>query len=324
LAPEVLVIGRQKGETPPGLPEPGSGARYTFADDIDSVRRHIANAEIIFQYGGPRTALRELWADAGSLRWVHIGGVGIDWALFAELIESDVLVTNSRGVFDVTLPEYVLTLMLALAKDVPGSVQAQQREEWRHRLHDPLAGGRVVIIGAGSIARSTARLLRALDMSVTLVGRSERQGESGDERVRAIADLQALLPEADWLIVLVPLTSTTRGLVGKAELAALPEGARLINVGRGPVVVQADLVDALRSGTPTGAALDVFEKEPLPPGDPLWSMPNVLISPHIGGDVGDTYAALSQSFVANLERYQAGEPLHDIVDKRLGYVPSVI
>ena len=319
---EVLVIGRQLDEPPPGLPETKTGANYTIAADMDSVRAHIVTAEVVFHYGSPRHALRDTWSDAGSLRWVHVGGVGVDWALFPALIGSEVTVTNSRGIFDVTLPEYTLALMLALAKDVPGTVAAQQREQWHHRLQQRLAGGRAVIVGAGSIARSTARMLRAMGLEVTLVGRSERQGDPGEGRIRAVADLHELLPDADWLVVVVPLTRATRGLIGAPELALLPAGARLLNVGRGPVVIEAALVEALHSGALAGAALDVFETEPLPQGHPLWSLPNVLVSPHIGGDVVDTPAAFTESFLANLVRYQAGEPLHDIVDKRLGYAPS--
>ena len=128
--PRVLVIGRQAGEPPPGLPERDSGARYVMADDMPTVRRELAGCEIVFHYGQPRDALRANWSLAGQLRWVHIGGVGIDWALFPDLVESEVCVTNSRGVFDVTLPEYVLALMLAIVKDIPRIVAAQARRSW--------------------------------------------------------------------------------------------------------------------------------------------------------------------------------------------------
>jgi phosphoglycerate dehydrogenase-like enzyme len=318
----VLVIGRQAGAPPPGLPERSSEAAYILTDDSETVRRHLPGTEVVFHYGEPKEALRDAWERSGDLRWVHVGGVGVDWALFPDLMASDVSVTNSRGIFDVTLPEYVLTMMLALSKDLPGTVRAQQQGEWQHRLLEPMAGQRVVILGAGTIARSTARLLRAMGMTVTLVGRSERTDGSDEERVRAVADMHLLLPDADWLIALVPLTGSTRGLIGAPELARLPRGARLVNVGRGPVVVESALVAALRSGHLGGAALDVFETEPLPRESPLWAMPNVIVSPHIGGDVADTPAALTRAFLANLRRYLAGEPLQDVVDKRLGFVPT--
>jgi phosphoglycerate dehydrogenase-like enzyme len=276
---------------------------------------------VVFQYGHPRDALSANWELAGRLRWVHVGGVGIDWALFPALIESDVVLTNSRGVFDTSLPEYLLSLMLALVKDLPATIRAQERHEWQHRLLEPLSGNHALIVGAGSIGRSTARLLRSLGLEVTLVGRREREGEPDEGRIRAVADLPRLLPQADWLIVLAPLTPETRGLIGADELAALPRGARFANIGRGPTVDEAALVEALRSGHLAGAVLDVFETEPLPPESPLWDMPNVIVSPHIGGDEADTPRAFAEVFLTNLRRYLAGKPLQNIVDKRLGFVP---
>jgi phosphoglycerate dehydrogenase-like enzyme len=293
-----------------------------MAEDLDGVRGQLAACDVVFHYGQPRDALRANWDLTANLRWVHVGGVGVDWALFDELTESDVVVTNSRGIFDTTLPEYLLALMLALVKDLPGTMRAQAAAEWRHRTLQPLSGGRVLILGAGSIARSAGRLLRTLGMETTLVGRSERDGAPGEGRIRAVAALHQLLPESDWLVVLTPLTPETRGLIGSTELGLLPIDARLVNIGRGPVVVERALIDALEAGALAGAALDVFEREPLRPDSPLWDMPNVIVSPHIGGDVADTPTAFGQSFVANLERYIAGQPLHNVVDKRLGYVTT--
>jgi phosphoglycerate dehydrogenase-like enzyme len=315
----VLVIGRQAGQPPAGLPESGSGAVYVMADDMATVRTNLAACDVVFHYGEPRDALSANWELTSRLRWLHIGGVGVDWSLFPELGESNVTVTNSQGVFDTTLPEYLLSLMLALVKDLPGTLRAQDRQEWQHRLQEPLAGSRAVIVGAGSIGRSSGRMLRALGVEVTLVGRSERDGQPGEGRIRAAADLPKLLPDSDWLIAITPLTEATRGLIGAAELASLPPRARLVNIGRGPVVDEAALVAALSGGSLAGAALDVFEREPLPEDSPLWSMPNVIVSPHIGGDVRETPADFARVFLANLARYQAGEPLHNVVDKQLGY-----
>ena len=146
-------------------------------------------------------------------------------------------------------------------------------------------------------------------------------GEPGEGTIHPIADLPRVAATADWLILIAALTPETRGLIGAAQLAALPRGARIVNIGRGPVLVEAALVDALRSGALAGAALDVFEVEPLPADSPLWAMPNVIVSPHIGGDVRETPADFTRVFIANLKRYLAGEPLHHVVDKKLGYPP---
>ena len=322
MSTRVMVIGRQADRFPEGLPEPDTGAEYVMADAMAQVRAELAQCDVVFHYGEPRDALSANWELTKRLRWLHVGGVGIDWTLFPELVASDVQLTNSRGVFDTSLPEYLLSLMLALVKDLPATYRAQQRHEWEHRLLEPLTGGRAVIVGAGSIARAAGRLLRTLGLEVTLVGRTEREGEPGEGRIRGVADLRALLPSADWLIVLAPLTPQTHGLIGAAELAALPRGARLANIGRGPTVQQDALVAALASGHLAGAALDVFEREPLSPESPLWDMPGVIISPHIGGDEADTPRAFAEAFLANLRRYLAGEPLVNVVDKRLGFVPA--
>lgn len=316
----VMVIGRQAGRFPEGLPEPATGAEYVMADSMDDVRARLRECDVVFHYGRPRDALSANWTLAKRLRWIHVGGVGVDWALFPELVESDVVLTNSRGVFDTSLPEYLLSLMLALVKDLPATYRAQQRHAWEHRLLEPLAGRRAVIVGAGSIARASGRLLRAMGMEVALVARSAREGGPGEGRVHAVSELPALLPAADWLIALVPLTRETRGLIGARELAALPPGARFANIGRGPTVDEAALAEALRSGHLAGAVLDVFEREPLPVESPLWDMPNVIVSPHIGGDEADTPRAFGEAFLANLRRYLAGEPLENVIDKRLGFV----
>lgn len=312
---------------PGGLPEPSSGAQYVMADDMETIRTHLPECDVVFHYNQPRDALRANWELCGRLRWVHIGGVGVDWALFPELVASEVVVTNSRGIFDTTLPEYLLTLMLALVKDLPTTLRAQATHEWQHRLLQPLHGGRALIVGAGSIGRAGARLLRSLGLEVTLVGRRERAGEPGERagelgegRIRGIDALPELLPEADWLILLAPLTPETRGLIGAAELALLSPGARVVNIGRGPLLVEAALIEALRSGRLAGAGLDVFEREPLDPRSPLWDMPNVIVSPHVGGDVVGTPDAFGRAFLANLERYIAGQPLQNVVDKHAGYV----
>jgi phosphoglycerate dehydrogenase-like enzyme len=321
-APRVLVIGRQAGFSAPGLPEHESGASYVMADDMDTVRAHLPECDVVFHFGGLRDALRGNWPLAQRLRWVQVAGVGVDWTLFPELVASDVVLTNARGVFDTTLPEYLLALMLGLVKDLPGTVRSQGVHEWRHRLQEPLAGSRALVVGAGTIGRAAAAMLRSLSVEVTLVARSARDGDGAEGRIRAIDELDSLLPAADWLVLVTPLTPQTRGLIGAHELGLLPERARVVNIGRGPVLDETALVDALRSGAIRGAALDVFEHEPLPPQSPLWDMPNVIVSAHIGGDVAETMQRFTDGFLENLRRYIAGRPLRNVVDKQLGFVSS--
>jgi phosphoglycerate dehydrogenase-like enzyme len=293
-----------------------------MANDVATVQDALPHCDVAFHYGHPRDALSSNWELATRLRWLHVGGVGIDWALFPELVESEVTLTNSHGVFDTTLPEYLLSLMLALLKDLPGTLRSQDRHEWQHRLQEPLAGGNAIIVGAGSIGRSSGRMLRALGVDVTLVGRSSRDGAPGEGRIHSVDGLPKLLPQADWLVLIAPLTPHTRGLIGATELGYLPAHARVVNIGRGPVLVEKALIDALQAGRLAGAALDVFEREPLPTDSPLWGMPDVIVSPHVGGDVKDTPEAFARVFLDNLARYQAGMPLEHVIDKRLGFTPT--
>jgi phosphoglycerate dehydrogenase-like enzyme len=225
-------------------------------------------------------------------------------------MDSGVTVTNSRGVFDVPIAEYVLGIVLAQAKDLARTLALQGRREWRHRETERVAGRRVVVVGGGPIGAAIARLLGAVDLHVDVVGRRE------------FPDLPQLLPQADWLVLAVPLTEATRGMLDAATLALLPQHARVINIGRGALVVEDDLVAALSEGRIAGAALDVFATEPLPADSPFWGLPGVLVSPHMSGDVIGWRAELADVFAANLARYRAGEPLQNVVDMQLGYVSS--
>jgi phosphoglycerate dehydrogenase-like enzyme len=248
------------------------------------------------------------------------GQRGIDNVLTAEVAASDVLVTNSRGVFDGSLAEYVLGLVLAFAKDLRGTWERQRRREWQHRDTERVAGTTAVIVGVGPVGRATARLLRAVGVRVRGVGHTARTGDPDFGDVSASTDLIRLLPEADWVVLVAPLTDETRGLVGAAELAAFLPTARLINVGRGELVDEAALAAALRAGALAGAALDVFEKEPLPPSSPLWNQPGVLVSPHMSADAVGWREQLAEVFLDNLRRWCAGQPLRNVVDKTVGYV----
>jgi len=317
----VLVLGATEAAPPPGLPETATGAAYDFADDEAALRAALPTADAIFHWDDRTAMLRAAWPTARHLRWIHAAGVGVEWSIFPELIESDVVLTNCRGVFDETMPEYVLALLLGLAKELRATVDDQRARRWRHRPLSTLRGRRATVVGVGTIGRATARLLAAVGMHVVVVGRTERDDpELG--RIRASTDLAGILRATDALVLVTPLTAETRGLIDRAALAALPAGAWLVNIGRGAVVDEEALIDALRAGRLGGAALDVFETEPLPSDHPLWELPSVIVSPHIGGDAEGWLGWFTAAFVRELERFIAGRPLANVVDKRLGYVPS--
>jgi phosphoglycerate dehydrogenase-like enzyme len=276
----------------------------------------------VFLWDFASRAVPDSWTAPNRLRWLHVAAAGVDSVLCDELRASDVVLTNSRGIFDGPIAEYVLGLILAFAKDLPGALAAQAGRTWRHRETERVAGRTALVIGTGPIGRATGRLLRAAGLKVAGIGRSGRSADPDLGTVYPFGELLRRLPDADFVVAAAPLTGQTAGMIGARALAAMRPSARLINVGRGGLVVTADLVAALRAGQIAGAALDVFETEPLPADSPLWTLPNVVVSPHMSGDAAGWQAALSELFTDNLLRWQAGQPLRNVVEKRLGYVPS--
>jgi phosphoglycerate dehydrogenase-like enzyme len=293
-------------DRPPGLALDG----MRFAADAATLADALPGAEVLLVWDFTSDAVRDAWPAADALRWVHTASAGVDRLTFPGLLESDVTLTNSRGVFDRPMAEYVLGLVLAMAKDLPGTLAAQSRREWRHRETEPIAGRCAVVVGGGPIGRAIAGLLGAVGMDVELVGRRE------------FDDLPRLYPRADWLVLAAPLTDATRGMLDAPALSLLRPTARVINVGRGALVVESDLVEALQAGRIAGAALDVFVREPLPAESPLWTLPGVIVSPHMSGDLIGWRDQLVEVFRDNLDRYRAGEPLRNVVDKTLGYVTT--
>ncbi|MFM6974460.1 MAG: D-2-hydroxyacid dehydrogenase, partial [Agromyces sp.] len=213
------------------------------------------------------------------------------------------------------IAEWILGVLLMFAKDLRRTIELQQEHRWQHRETESLLGRRVLVVGPGPVGRETVLLLRAAGMDVTVVGRSARNdAELGP--IRPLSELDALLGQADDVVLTLPLTPDTRGMFNAQRFAKMRPGARVVNVGRGAVIVETDLLAAIDSGHLGGAALDVFEQEPLPADNPLWSRANVLVSPHASGDLHGWRGKVVDSFVRNLVRWTAGEPLADVVDLR--------
>lgn len=316
----VVVAG--EGDTLPGLTaELGATADLRFAADLEQLRHGLPGAEIVLIADFRSSMLEQAWDAADHLAWVHVAGAGVDAALFADLVDSDVVVTNARGVFDDAIAEYVLGLMLAFVKDLPATLDLQRRRTWRHRETGRLSGTHVLVVGAGPIGQAIGRLARAVGMTTGGVARTARD-DPHLGRVVAIDDLLEVLGDADFVVLVVPLTDDTWGLIGREELAAMSSSARLINVARGEVLDEDSLVAALDANEIAGAALDVFGSEPLAPDSPLWTHPDVIVSPHMSGDVVGWRRALTDGFVDNFRRWQQGRDLHNVVDKRRGYVPT--
>nr|WP_162829956.1 D-2-hydroxyacid dehydrogenase [Amycolatopsis palatopharyngis] len=299
--------------------EKSAEVRYTRADGLADALR---GADALFVYDFLSPAVPGAWHSADKLRWLHIASAGVDPVLFPELRDSDVELTNSRGVFDDPIAEYVLGVILAFAKDFAGSLRLQDQSRWQHRETERIAGTTALVLGTGPIGRAIARMLRAAGMSVAGIGRRAREDDPDFGTVYASDNLTEHLPSADYVVAVAPLTEQTKGIFNADAFAAMKSTARFVNVGRGELVLTGDLIEALRSGQIAGAALDVFDTEPLPTDSPLWSMPDVLLSPHMSGDFIGWRNTLVEVFADNFRRWTAGLPLRNVVDKSLGYVPS--
>nr|WP_218621261.1 D-2-hydroxyacid dehydrogenase [Mycolicibacterium hippocampi] len=306
-------------DRPPGLDDIDVDLRFCAADGLaDAVRG--ARGLLLWDYFS--TAVRDVWSDAGDLEWIHITAAGVDTLLFDDLRNSDVVVTNARGVFDRPLAEYVLGAVLAHAKDSRTSFDLQRRHEWRHRETRSITGATALVVGTGGIGREIAKLLRAAGMVVRGAGRRPVADDPDFGEIVDSAELAAHAGWCDHLVLAAPLTPATRGMVDQAVLDAMKPDAHLINIARGPMVDQAALLTALTQGQIGGATLDVFDTEPLPAEHPLWDAPNTTITAHMSADVIGWRDELAAQFAANARRWLAGEPLHNVVDKKLGYVPG--
>ncbi|MEV4755364.1 2-hydroxyacid dehydrogenase [Micromonospora sp. NPDC049559] len=246
-----------------------------------------------------------------DLRVIQLLSAGAE--VWVGRVPDDVILCDARGVHDSSTAEWVVTAMLSYLRSFPGFARAQARREWAYDEFAPtdeLAGKRVLIVGAGSIGAALRSRLAPFEVRLTLVARGARP----EEGVYSVDDLPELLPHADVVVLLVPLTDRTRGLVDARFLAAMPDGALLVNAARGPVVRTDALLDEVRSGR-LGAALDVTDPEPLPADHPLWELPNVLLTPHVGGSVRGLLPRAYRLAGAQLRRFAAGDPLiNEVVD----------
>jgi D-2-hydroxyacid dehydrogenase (NADP+) len=265
----------------------------------------------------------ELVARAPQLRWYQQWGAGADWLLdYPELVERDLIITNVAGIHAIPISEHILALLLGFARAIPASQRAQLERRWAkgdERALFELAGKTMLIVGLGAIGARTAQLAGAFGMRVIGVRRRGGEPVPGVERVVGPEELHAVLPEADAVVLLVPLTRATAGLIGARELGLMKPSAYLVNVGRGATVDEPSLVRALAEGRIAGAGLDVFATEPLPQDSPLWTMRNVVITPHYAGSTPHYHERAMAIFLDNLERYQQGQPLRNVVDKQHGY-----
>jgi glyoxylate/hydroxypyruvate reductase A len=280
----------------------------------------LGEAEVMLDVDQPSAAnILEL---APHLRWIQSSSSGVgDWVRRLGLVEAPVTVTNAAGIHATPLAEFAVFAMLYFAKHWPRMAAEQQAQHWERTAIDSLEGKTLGIVGLGHVGRKVAQLATALEMRVVATRRSGAEGVNPPavERVYPPLELGLLLREVDYLVLSVAHTLETHGMLGADELAQLKPSAVLINIARGTIVDEPALIDALQAGRLAGAALDVFAREPLPVDSPLWTMPNVLVTPHSMSTARSENERLTDLFCDNLRRYVNGEPLRNVVDKVRGY-----
>ncbi|MFY9912783.1 MAG: D-2-hydroxyacid dehydrogenase [Candidatus Sulfotelmatobacter sp.] len=293
---------------------------HTVCRDVAASAQAEQDATVILQWSGTRELLRAMFTRCEKLRWVHSMAAGVDKLLFPELVESPVLLTNGSGVFSPSLGEFVLAAILYFAKDFRRMVRNQVAGAWEQFDVEEIAGKTVGILGYGDIGRAVAIRVHAMGMRVLATRR--HVPTSSDQLVQQFYGPEArqeMIALCDYIVATAPLTEETRHMISDPEFAAMKPNAVVINVGRGPVIDQAALLRALRAGRIKGAGLDVFENEPLPTGDPLYTLENVLLSPHCADHTADWQDKAMSFFLEQYRRFEKGEPLKNIVNKRLGY-----
>src|SRR5580693_1465886 len=299
-----------------------TGVKVVAGNSAEAFEESAADATVLFNWSGPLALFKKVFEMCPNLVWVHSRSVGLERTLFPEIVESAVPLTNGAGVFSGSLGEFALGAILYFAKDFRRMIRNQMAGVWEAYDVSWASGQTVGIIGYGDIGRAVAARVRPLGMTVLAVRRHASTLNGADPLVeRSYTPQQRLetISRCDYVVVAAPLTPETRGMIGESEFAAMKPNAVVINVGRGPVIDEAAMIEALSSGRIKGAALDVFDHEPLPVGHAFYKLENVLLSPHCADHTPDWLDNAMQFFIEQFERFRKRQPLVNIVDKRLGY-----
>ena len=305
------------------------GARFPGIEVLKTsekqpLRAAIAQADILYTWNLPR----EVFPLAKSLQWVHTPGAGVDHLLYPAFVQSDVLLTNSRGIAGDAMADHAFSMILALARRLPDAVRFQVQHRWGQEVlwttpppPSALAGKVLGIVGLGGVGVQLAARARAFGMTVVATRRSAAKKPATIAKVHTPDELPELLAESDYVVLCPPLTPQTRGMIGRKELRRMKKTAYLVNVGRGELVQDAAIIHALREGWIAGAALDVFGTEPLPRNSVFWNLPGLLITPHYAGTYPEHVARATALFLKNLKVFLTGKRsrLENLVDKSRGY-----
>jgi phosphoglycerate dehydrogenase-like enzyme len=301
-----------------------AGLKVVRTSESLPLRAAIPQADILYTWGLPR----EAFPLARRLKWVHTPAAGVDHLLYPAFVQSDVLLTNSRGLAGDAMADHAFSLILALARRLPEAVRFQSQHRWGQEtlwttppppiaLHGKVLG----IVGLGGVGIELAARARAFGMTVLATRRSSGKHPSTVSKVLAPDQLPDLLEASDFVVLCPPLTQQTRGMIGRKELRRMKKTGYLVNVGRGELIQEAALITALREGWIAGAALDVFATEPLPRNSVFWNLPGLLITPHYAGTYPEHVARATALFLENLKYFLAGKRsrLKNLVDKSRGY-----
>jgi phosphoglycerate dehydrogenase-like enzyme len=297
-----------------------NGTPHTVCGESAACSEPAKDATVVLQWSGGRELLREVLAICKKVRWVHSRAAGLDKVLFPELVESELLLTNGRGVFSASLGEFVLAAILYFAKDLRRMIRNQMAAVWEPFDVQAISGQTVGVLGYGDIGRAVASRVHAMGMKV-LATKRHVAGliDPLVQHFYSPEEQREMIALCDYIVVTAPLTAETRHIISDAEFEAMKPTTVVINVGRGPVIDEAALLRALTAKRIKGAALDVFEHEPLPAGHALFKMENVLLSPHCADHTADWQDQAMLFFLKQYARFEKSEPLKNIVNKRLGY-----
>lgn len=287
----------------------------TIGWDGDILDDALKTADFMINSTPPRN---DLGARAPNLRWLHTTGAGIDGLMPLDWLPPEVTLTNNSGQHRAKAEDSCTLLLLALHARLPDMLVNQRKHAWNQILTHPIAGLTTLVVGFGDLGQAAGRAARKLGMRVVAVTRTGKSSRLADQVV-PVARIDRLLPKADFVIVTTPLTTSTRGLLDERRLGLMKPGAALVNIARAPVVDYDALCRKLESGALRGAALDVFDEEPLPAESPLWETKNLMVLPHITCDGPDYIDGVLDRWFANFERLLKGRRLHNIVDRKLGY-----
>ncbi len=288
---------------------------------LEDADRLLPDVEIVLGWA----VNRRNFASARRLRWIHSPAAGVGPVLFPALVASEVVVTNSRGLHADSMAEHTIGVLLAFARKLHLARDAQREARWTHEEmwdeppYRDVAGSAMGLVGLGAVGGAIAKRARALGMTVRAVCRTPRADPAPAHEVWPVERLVELAAASDVLVLAAPHTPATRGMIGRAVLAAMPRHALLVNIGRGALVDEPALIECLERGSIAGAALDVFAEEPLPAASPLWRMPQVIATPHVSGLGPRYWERVVEIFATHLRAYREGRPLPNLVRKSEGY-----